>query len=260
MPDFVELPPQASRTIEGLRDTGYDPTDALEDIVDNSIAAGATEVIIQVWMTPAGEPLVTVSDNGHGMEEADLINAMTYGSAARPNPASLGKFGLGLKTASTAMCRQLTVVTRGTDGGTPHAATWDLDFVQECNKWLLQRPDPTPEQLQLLDEAAKGSSGTLVIWGKVDRLINDYASPTGTAAQNALIRRVNEFRTSLSLTYLKFLRGDPQYKRVKIILNDKEVEPWDPFDKEYGTEELLDREIPVKIRDGDSTSSPSALD
>ena len=123
MPDPVILPPQAARTIEGLRDTGYEPADALEDIVDNSIAAGATEVVIRAWVTPAGEPLVTVSDNGHGMNEEGLINAMTYGSAARQNPASLGKFGLGLKTASTAMSRQLTVVTRGADVGTPPAAT-----------------------------------------------------------------------------------------------------------------------------------------
>ena len=95
MPDSVVLPPQAARTIEGLRDTGYEPADALEDIVDNSIAAGATEVVVRVWMTPAGEPVVTVSDNGLGMNEEELINAMTYGSAARPNPASLGKFGPG---------------------------------------------------------------------------------------------------------------------------------------------------------------------
>ena len=257
MPDSVVLPPQAARTIEGLRDTGYEPSDALEDIVDNSIAADATEVVVRVWMTPAGEPVVTVSDNGHGMDEADLINAMTYGSAARPNPASLGKFGLGLKTASTAICRQLTVVTRGTDSGTPHAATWDLDFVQERNEWLLQRPDPTPEQLEFLDEAAEGGSGTLVIWSKVDRLINDYANPSGNAAKHALERRVDHFRSSLALTYLRFIRGDSPYKKVRIMLNDEEIEPWDPFDKEYGTEELLDRKIAVKIRDGDSTRDAS---
>ena len=207
MPDSVVLPPQAARTIEGLRDTGYEPSDALEDIIDNSIAAGATEVLVRVWMDPTGEPLVTVADNGHGMDEAGLINAMTYGSAARQNQASLGKFGLGLKTASTAMCRQLTVVTRGANDSTPQAATWDLDFVQERNEWLLQRPDPTPEQVELLNEAAAGSAGTLVIWSKVDRLMNEYANPTGRAAQNALARRVEEFRTSLALTYLRFLRG-----------------------------------------------------
>ena len=257
MPDPVVLPPQAARTIEGLRDTGYESADALEDIVDNSIAAGATEVVVRVWMTPSGEPVVTVADNGHGMNESDLINAMTYGSAARPNPASLGKFGLGLKTASTAMCRQFTVVTRGMEGGTPRAATWDLDFVQERNEWLLQLPDPTPEQLEYLDEAAKGSSGTLVIWSKVDRLIRDYRNPTGSAAQSALMRRVEEFRTSLALTYLRFLRGDLPYKRVRIVLNDEELEPWDPFAAEFGTEMLLDKEIPVEIRDADVTKNAS---
>ena len=57
MPDSVILPPHAARTIEGLRDTGYESSDALEDIVDNSIAAGATEVLVRVWMDPAGETL-----------------------------------------------------------------------------------------------------------------------------------------------------------------------------------------------------------
>ena len=259
MPDPVVLPPQAARTIEGLRDTGYEPSDALEDIIDNSIAAGATEVLVRVWMDPTGEPLVTVADNGHGMDEAGLINAMTYGSAARLNQASLGKFGLGLKTASTAMCRQLTVVTRAADGGTPQAATWDLDFVQERNEWLLQRPDPTPEQVELLNEAAAGGAGTLVIWSKVDRLMNEYSNPTGRAAQNALARRVEEFRTSLALTYLRFLRGDPPHQKVRIMLNDEEVEPWDPFGEDFGAEVLLDQEFPVEIRDADATTKNASF-
>ena len=259
MPDSVVLPPQAARTIEGLRDTGYEPSDALEDIIDNSIAARATEVLVRVWMDPTGEPLVTVADNGHGMDEAGLINAMTYGSAARQNKASLGKFGLGLKTASTAMCRQLTVVTRATDGSTPQAATWDLDFVQERNEWLLQRPDPTPEQIELLDEAAAGSAGTLVTWSKVDRLMNEYANPTGRAAKNALARRVEEFRTSLALTYLRFLRGAPPHQKVRIVLNEEEVEPWDPFGEDFGTEVLLDQEFPVEIRDADATTTNASF-
>ncbi len=259
MPGSIVLPPQAARTIEGLRDTGYEPSDALEDIVDNSIAADATEVIVRVWMTPAGETLVTVSDNGHGMDEAGLINAMTYGSAARQNRASLGKFGLGLKTASTAMCRQLTVVTRGMDSDEPQAASWDLDFVQESNEWLLQRPDPTPEQVELLDEAAAGGSGTLVIWSKVDRLTNEFANPAGRPAQNALARRVDEFRTSLALTYLRFLRGDPPHQKIRITLNEEDVEPWDPFAEGFGTEVLLDQMIPVTIRDADAKTNSASF-
>lgn len=257
MPDSVVLPPQAARTIEGLRDTGYEPSDALEDIIDNSIAAGATEVLVRVWMNPAGALLVTVADNGHGMDEDGLINAMTYGSAARQNRASLGKFGLGLKTASTAMCRQLTVVTRANDDGPARAATWDLDFVQERNEWLLQRPDPTPEQLELLEEAAADGPGTLVVWSKVDRLIHEYANPRGRPAQNALSRRVDEFRNSLALTYLRFLRGDGPHEKVRIVLNDKEVEAWDPFGEGFGTEVLLDRDVPVTIQDGDTSTEAS---
>lgn len=257
MPDSVVLPPQAARTIEGLRDTGYESSDALEDIVDNSIAAGATEILIRVWMNLAGEPLVTVSDNGQGMDEAGLINAMTYGSAARQNRASLGKFGLGLKTASTAMCRQFSVVTRGGDGGPANAATWDLDFVQERNQWLLQRPDPTPEQVELLDEVAAGGSGTLVVWNKVDRLINDYVEPAGRPAQRALERRIEEFRASLALTYLRFLRGDSPHQKVRIALNDEDVEPWDPFGEGFGAEVLLNREIPVQIRSSDAETDAS---
>ena len=257
MPEPVVLPPQAARTIEGLRDTGYEPSDALEDIVDNSIAADATDVVVRVWLDPAGQPIVTIADNGHGMDEKGLINAMTYGSAARQNKASLGKFGLGLKTASTAMCRQLTVVSRGTGGGAPQAATWDLDFVQERNQWLLLRPEPTPEQIEGLDEVAEGSSGTLVIWSKVDRLINDYANPTGRHAQNALSRRVEEFRTSLALTYLRFLRGDTPHTKLRITLNDEEINPWDPFGEDFGAEVLLNREIPVAIRDADAVRDAS---
>ena len=249
MPESVVLPPQAARTIEGLRDTGYEPSDALEDIIDNSIAAGATEIIVRVWLDPSGQPVVTVADNGHGMDEAALINAMTYGSEARQSQASLGKFGLGLKTASTAMCRQLTVVSRSNVGGVPQAATWDLDLVQERNQWLLLRPEPTSEEIEELDEVAEGGSGTLVIWSKVDRLINEYADPTGRHARNALSRRVDEFRESLALTYLRFLRGDSPHEKVRITLNDVVVEPWDPFGEDFDTEVLLDKEIAVEIRD-----------
>ena len=96
-----------------------------------------------------------------------------------------------------------------------------------------------------------------MIWSKVDRLIRDYANPTGSAAMRALERRVDQFRSSLALTYVRFIRGDSPYKKVRIMLNDEEVEPWDPFGQEYGTEELLDRKIAVEIRDGDSTRNAS---
>jgi hypothetical protein len=256
MPEPLKLPPKASRTIEGLRDTGYEPSDALEDIIDNSIAASASKIVVRVFSQPGGETVVTVADNGIGMDEAGLINAMTYGSQVRSDPKSLGKFGLGLKTASTAMCRRFTVVSRSGEGQPTRAATWDLDYVVDNDEWLLLRPDPTDEQIDMMDEAADGGNGTVVIWEKVDRLLSrDYVDPTGTAAQRALHRRVDGLRESIAVTYLKFLKGTDEGDGVTIFLNDEPVEAWDPFGVDLGSELLLDQSVPVDIFSPEGTAS-----
>ena len=96
----IELLPDPERTISGLRDTGYDFNTAVADIVDNSIAAEATTVYVNVIMTPDMQIHVSVADDGYGMTPEGLQNAMKYGSKAREDKSSLGKFGLGLKTAS----------------------------------------------------------------------------------------------------------------------------------------------------------------
>lgn len=245
--DPITLPPQAARTIEGLRDTGYEPADALEDIIDNCIAADATRIVVRVWMGPEGSPVVTIADNGSGMDESGLLNAMTYGAAVRASKASLGKFGLGLKTASTAMCRQLTVVSRPESSPDASAAMWDLDYVREQNEWLLQRPDPTGEQLELLDEVAEQKNGTVVMWRKVDRLIREYTNPSGPYAKQAIEEKVREFRDSLSLTYLRYLRGDAPYRQITIEVNDVAVEPWDPFDQSFPAEVLVSKSPTVRV-------------
>ena len=97
--------PSAGRLVESLRDTGYSREAAFADILDNAIAANATRIAIELQYM-YGEFRVTITDNGDGMSEVDLKNAMRYGSDRRPNPKSLGKFGMGLKTASTAFCRR----------------------------------------------------------------------------------------------------------------------------------------------------------
>ena len=98
--DGLVCPPDPERIVEGLRDTGYNFNTAMADIIDNSIAAHATKVDIRINANPLGEICVYVADNGDGMDAKGLVNAMTYGSEVRADLASLGKFGLGLKTAS----------------------------------------------------------------------------------------------------------------------------------------------------------------
>ncbi len=249
----LELLPDAARTIEGLRDTGYDFLTAIADVVDNSIAAEATRVVIHVSLAMDGELEVSVADDGYGMSRDELLNAMKYGSRVRVSAASLGKFGLGLKTASTSICRQFTVVSRPRGSGDVHVAQWDLDYVAEQNRWLLRLPDLTGHERELLREAAGDGGGTVVVWRKVDRLLpSSYRDNLSVAAKGALRRTVESLRDHLALTYVRYLTGENDRPVVSIDLNDEPVVAWDPFWR-AGSEVLLDKQIPVKI-DGEGAS------
>ena len=127
--------PSAARLIESLRDTGYSFETAIADLVDNSIAARASHIEIQALINNDGHQIVYIADNGHGMDEDTLEDAMTYGSNERGEKRSLGKFGLGMKTASTSQARCFTVVTKNETGVS--SATWDIDHVIEENEWEL---------------------------------------------------------------------------------------------------------------------------
>ena len=239
----TELPPDASRVIEGLRDTGYEFTTAVADIIDNSVAAEASLVKVRLGATVEGDVELSIADNGTGMDAAGLVSAMKYGSPARPSAKSLGKFGLGLKTASTAMARQLTVVTRWNDGSV-HAAQWDLDYVVETDNWLLRHPDPTAEEIDLLDEAAEGGSGTLVIWRKVDRIIpREYK--TTAPLLNAIGKQAAILSDHLRMTFTRYLTGEAG-QNCRIFVNGSECMAWDPFAREV-SELLIEQEVPVEL-------------
>ena len=158
---------------------------------------------------------------------------MQYGSPKRPDPASLGKYGLGLKTASTAFCRRLSLISRPSGDSSVLMATWDLDHVVEKQQWLLQMSDePEEEALEHLDEVAAGSSGTVVLWNKVDRLLRDYQDPAGGHARRALTKRCRELKEHIAMTYQRFLdKSDGRARNVEITVNGEPVAPWDPFQK-----------------------------
>jgi hypothetical protein len=139
--------PSAKRLIDALRDTGYSFETAIADLVDNSIAALATNIDIQAYLDQDGTQIVYIADNGHGMNEAVIEDAMTYGSEERDESRSLGKFGLGMKTASTSQARSFTVVTKTVNDGV-HSATWDLDHVVKEDEWELLWDYPNQEELE----------------------------------------------------------------------------------------------------------------
>ena len=238
--ESVTLPPDPERVVEGLRDTGYSFETSIADIVDNSIAANATKIDINVQMDPSGELTVFIADNGDGMDFEGLQNAMKYGSKRRDDPSSLGKFGLGLKTASTAFCRALSVVSRSSVEDTVRKVQWDLDYVARINQWKLKIPTPTEDDIEVLDATADGKHGTLVIWEKIDRLLRTYTNNNIGNRKNALKRVIQSLKFHLSMVYQRFL--DPNDKRARdiaISLNGTPIEAWDPFCTKEPQTELL---------------------
>lgn len=250
------LPPDPGRMIEGLRDTGYEFNTAVADIIDNSIAADATRISVTITMDYRGHVRVAIADNGTGMDEAGLLNAMKYGSQRRANAASLGKFGLGLKTASTAFCRKLSVLSRAKGDTTLRQATWDLDHVVKTGNWELLLPDADKDASKLLASVTGGSCGTVVFWDKVDRFFEkQYADPGGKPAQKALGKAKQDLAEHIALIYQRFLDpADIRARTVEIKLDGEPVKAWDPYCESISDMVAEEPALEVELSDGKSAS------
>lgn len=220
----LELPPRASALVESLRDVGYSLQTALADVVDNSITAGARQ--IELLADTHGEhPAIGILDDGLGMTEEELFEAMRPGTTnprETRDPSDLGRFGLGLKTASFSQCRRLTVVTRRDDRIS--AAVWDLDKVAARDNWIVQVPDD-PTKLRWVDML--GRSGTLVVWEKLDR-------PTAKSqggSRGDFVRQLSVTARHIGFVFHRFLSGRG---RVEVSLNGRAIEPIDPFHSHDG--------------------------
>lgn len=247
--DF-ELLPDPERIVTGLRDTGYNFNTAVADIVDNSIAAKASKVNIDVMMDPDMNLKVFFADNGCGMDMDGLKNAMKYGSKERTEKNSLGKFGLGLKTASTAFCKQFSLISRDSALSPLQKVQWDLDYIAANGSWLLQFPVIDPDEEDMLEQVADGGSGTLLVWDKIDRLMKDYKNRKN--AEKGLNKILDDLRFHLSMVFQRYLDvNDQRASNVEIVVNTKPLAPWDPFCKsEPKTEALQEADVPVDMPDG----------
>lgn len=221
----IELMPRASVMIEAMRDIGYSFDSAVADIIDNSIAAGAKNIDLRFgW--EADLPWIAIIDDGCGMTRDELLEAMRPGSKdPRLERAAhdLGRFGLGLKTASFSQCRELTVATR--KSGAFNGMRWDLDRVSETNKWEiteLSNNDLSAMPCGLPSD----QDGTLVLWRNIDRLELAGMGEIGHEAFNELMSAV---RQHLARIFHRFLAGELGLKRIRVAINQTDVEPYDPF-------------------------------
>ena len=228
--DILKNEPDAHRLIYGLRDTGYNFNTAAADIIDNSIAANATEINVRTELAEDGRKFVYFGDNGDGMDDAMLFQAMRYGAPARENLASLGKFGLGLKTASSSVCLRFTVISRLSDEADFAKLAWDLEYVEEQNQWEMLREEMTSDDYEVFEELC-GGKGTLVVWSKCDRLLSkEYEDPGGTREQAAIRRLGERLIGHVALVYYRFLdEADDREGHVSVSVNGEQVRPWNPF-------------------------------
>lgn len=208
--------------IESMRDIGYSLETALADIIDNSITAKARSIRL-LADTTSPDPSLAILDDGEGMTEDELLAAMRPGSR---NPLEtrekddLGRFGLGLKTASFSQCRMLTVASRR--DGITCCARWNLDEVARTNQWLVEFLDDFA-QVPWIDQL--GSSGTLVIWEALDRLVEG----DGSDARSAFVSRIDDAAEHLELVFHRYLAGERGISKVALFLNGRQLDPFDPF-------------------------------
>lgn len=225
--------PVIGNFVKSLRDIGYTFEVAVADILDNSITAQASEV--DIFCIPSEDFSFSILDNGKGMEEKELINAMrlaTNDPDLIRDPNDLGKFGLGLKTASFSQAKKVTVITKSEFG--IHTRQWDLDFISKKNQWLLITPDlALYEEFYLYKKLKILPSGTVVIWENIDSF-----------EQDDIANKLEDLRNHLSLVFHMFVEKKlPGYKKLKISVNGNVLEAFNPFNPEHMATQDLRAEI-----------------
>lgn len=220
----IEMPPFAPVLMESTRAIGYNLESAIADIIDNSIAAGSKNVDIAFF--PIDGAFISILDNGQGMDSEALNSAMQYGSKHPTDvrdAKDLGRFGLGLKTASLSQCKCLTVISK--QGHQLEGRRWDLDYVAETGSWsLIVLDDEEIAEIPQSDALMAHESGTLVVWQKLDRL---EAGEVNFA--QAMGRKIDAVRDHLALVFHRYLNGEKGITKIKLSINGERVTAIDPF-------------------------------
>lgn len=237
--DGEVVAPRAGAFIEALRDIGYSLESAVADIIDNAVAAEASLIDLRFGWSGAGQPWLAILDDGRGMAPAELVEAMRPGTRSpleARDATDLGRFGLGLKTASFSQCRRFTVVSR--KDGHIAARCWDLDVVSQTDEWRLLKLSPGEvEQLPVYGELPE--VGTMVLWEKLDRMDLACGPVLGQALFNEKMAQVREH---LALVFHRYLSGEPGIKKITIRMNLLPVKAFDPFNSKNPSTTYLPEE------------------
>lgn len=222
-----DVTPSASRLTGSLRDIGYDFPSAVADLVDNSISAGARRVDIVVEFD-GGRSYVIIADDGAGMTDGRLTEAMRFGTRREYEPGNLGRYGLGLKTASISQCRRLTVASRRSEQRRRLALrTLDVDHITATDRWEVTDP-PADSVCHRALEWLTHSTGTVVVWEGLDRVLPERR-PEGGWARRRLEQLAARTSTHLGMVFHQFLEEAVTGEPLTITVNAEKIRPWNPF-------------------------------
>ena len=229
----------AGRVLQALGRIGYDPVSAILDLVDNSVSAGATSVTINVNQEreerKPGRPQAilksfAIVDNGCGMDENGLDNALTLGSSTeRYNANTLSKFGMGLKSAASSLGKRLEVISRSKDDlSNVRKVVLDQNLIVQEGKYVYDLTEPTEEDLKELEACAQGESGTLI---RITDLFRESLPPTSEI--------IHGLKTKAGVIYYYYLKGIADgAKSLSLKIDEHDVTAVDPlFVDEIGADE-----------------------
>lgn len=250
--------PGAKRLIESLRNMGYDCSTAIADLVDNSITADASEIYIDIIPKQDSRPAaIVIADNGTGMDRNELHEAMRFGAMQEYAPDDLGKYGLGLKTASLSQCRILTVSSKAKHSRESRPRRiymrWDLDHVYKTDDWDLLAPSDgelDPWEIEALNPQVASENGTVIMWTSLDEALPLLSEPDSHEQEKFLSRLIDEVGAHLKMVFHRFMQGTVTgHRKLNIYLCGDKLVPWDPFCRDEDIKELNILELPVVCMD-----------
>jgi histidine kinase/DNA gyrase B/HSP90-like ATPase len=229
------LPPNYHKLDVALRSIGYSFEVAVADVVDNSIDAQAKNVLVRLINTPDGHLDLAIWDDGCGMGEKTLKEAMRFGADVSQEIERLGKFGLGLKLASLSQAREVRVVSA--KGGELSGRAWlEPGIADGFTCTIFDTNECKVLVTEVIPDRVFKPSGTMVRWSRLYRVGQHHANPEEHAQR--LMRRLENY---LSLAFHRFLSGRPRKINITLDIFDQksgrpgipiDLDPLDPFEYE----------------------------
>lgn len=217
---------QIDTALESMRDSGFDLTAAAGEPIDNSIEADATLIRVETKYGQGKRSIddLAFADNGTGIDPKIMAHALSLGFSARYGQRKgLGRFGVGMKLAGLSLGERIEVYSKQRGDDQIWHAYIDLDDIRKGRQTHIEARTVTEWPAEHVDlmtdtEGQLFDSGTLVVYGKIDRLTS------GGHYGTALDEKISELRTFIARAYRFFLD-----KGLRIELNGKQVTLLDPL-------------------------------